>query len=319
MIVIASTNGAVGIHAAVEMLRQGGRAIDAVEMGIRIVEDNVEDHSVGSGSYLNLLGEVELDAGIMDGRSLGAGAVGAMRAYRNPISVARQVMERLPHVFLVGPGAERFAAEMGFEACDLATEEALKTWRERLLVDMAAEEVEHLAERPDLWRWVEIATDPQRTKGTVNFIAQDGAGDICAGVSTSGWAWKYPGRVGDSPIVGAGLYADNRYGAAACTGMGEMAIRAGTARALVLYLKMGLSLAEAGREAMRDLDDLGGRYLGGMNFIVLDACGRHAGFSNGEGGRYLAMTPAMEHPKEMERTCVPTKMRWASADRRSSE
>jgi beta-aspartyl-peptidase (threonine type) len=300
------------------VLKQGGSAIDAVEVGIRMVEDNAEDHSVGLGGYPNLLGEVELDAGIMDGRSLAAGGVGAMRACQNPISVARQVMERLPHVFLVGPGAERFAAEMGFEACDLGTEEALKTWRERLLVDMTAEQVAHLAERPDLWRWVEIATDPQRTKGTVNFIAQDGAGDICAGVSTSGWAWKYPGRVGDSPIVGAGLYADNRYGAATCTGMGEMAIRAGTARSFVLYLKMGMSLSEAGRQAMQDLDDLGGRYLGGMSFIALDASGRHAGFSNGDGGRYLAMTSDMEQPEEIERTYVPTRTRWGGQDPDSS-
>jgi beta-aspartyl-peptidase (threonine type) len=175
---------------------------------------------------------------------------------------------------------------------------------------MSEEQLGQLASQPDLWRWVEIATDPERTMGTVNFIAQDARGDICAGVSTSGWAWKYPGRVGDSPVVGAGLYADNRYGAATCTGMGEMAIRAGTARSLVLYLKMGLSLSEAGREAMRDLGDLGGRYLGGMNFIALDACGRHAGFSNGEGGVYLAMTADMDRPQEIERTRVQTKMRW---------
>jgi beta-aspartyl-peptidase (threonine type) len=109
---------------------------------------------------------------------------------------------------------------------------------------MPEETLNRLTEQPDLWKWVAIAADPERTRGTVNFIAQDAQGHICAGASTSGWAWKYPGRLGDTPVVGAGIYADSRYGAAACTGMGEMAIRAGTARSLVLYLKMGWALPQ---------------------------------------------------------------------------
>lgn len=312
MIIVSSSNGIVGINEAMAVLKHGGSAIDAVETGIRLVEANPEDHSVGMGGYPNLLGEVELDAGIMDGHTLTTGAVGAMQGYPHPISVARRVMERLPHVFLVGRGAERFASEMGFERRELRTEAAMRVWKDRLLLDMDEEQVAHVAQLTDLSKWVELATDPQRTMGTVNFIAQDSHGDICAGVSTSGWAWKYPGRLGDSPVVGAGLYADNRYGAATCTGMGEMAIRASTARSVILYLKMGIPPLQAGSEAMKDLDDLGGRYLGGMNFLVLDREGRHAGFTNSDGDSYLAMTPEMEQPKRFERIRIPTKTRWGS-------
>jgi len=312
VIIVASSNGIVGIEQAMAVLKRGGSALDAVETGIRLVEANPEDHSVWLGGYPNLLGEVELDAAIIDGRALTSGAVGAMQGYPHAISVARRVMERLPHVFLVGRGAERFASEMGFERRELRTEEAMRVWKERLLLDMNEEQVAHVAKLADLSKWVELATDPQRTMGTVNFIAQDGQGDICAGVSTSGWAWKYPGRLGDSPVVGAGLYADNRYGAATCTGMGEMAIRASTARSMVLYLKVGMPLRQAGREAMKDLDDLGGRYLGGMNFLALDHEGRHAGFTNGDGDAYLAMTAEMKQPERIERIRIPTRTCWGS-------
>lgn len=292
------------------LLEAGGSAVDAVEAGIRAVEANPDDHTVGYGGYPNLLGQVELDASIMDGRDLAAGAVGAMRGYKHPVSVARKVMENLPHVFLVGRGAELFAAEMGFERSDLLTQEAREVWEHRLRANMPGLDLDRLAEQPDLRKWVEIATDPERARGTVNFIAQDSRGNICAGASTSGWAWKYPGRLGDSPVIGAGVYADNRYGAVACTGMGEMAIRAGTARSVVLYLKMGLSLAKAGRRAMDDLNDLGGRYLSRMSFIALGQNGSHIGFSNAQGRAYIYMTGDMDEPKETPRAYVRTKENW---------
>ena len=150
-----------------------------------------------------------------------------------------------------------------------------------------------------------MATDPDLATGTTNFLALDAHGDLCAGVSTSGWAWKYPGRVGDSPLIGAGLYADNRYGAVACTGMGEMAIRAGTARCLVLYLEMGLSLAEAGRRAMGDLKGLGGSVRRQMRVVTLDREGRHAGFSTERAKTYLFMTDEMQGPRQVARTYIP--------------
>ena len=177
----------------------------------------------------------------MEGKSLSTGAVGAIKGFEHPISIARKVMENLPHVMLVGEGAERFAAELGFEKRDLLTDYARKIWERGLNYFLTPEQVANL-DNLTLWKLIDNATDPERagsalyfTKaepekdaGTVNFIAMDKYGDICTGVSTSGWAWKYPGRLGDSPVIGAGNYAHNRYGAAACTGMGEMAIRAST-------------------------------------------------------------------------------------------
>lgn len=310
MLVIASRNGGVGIEAAMRVLRRGGSAMDAVEAGIRLVEANPEDHTVGFSGYPNLLGEVELDAAIMDGRDLTSGAVGALKGYQHPISVARKVLEKLPHVFLVGAGAARFAREMGFEAGDLLTEATREAWEQRVQADLPGGALARLPDLPDLWRYVEITTDPERAHGTTNFIAQDARGDIAAGVSTSGWAWKYPGRIGDSPVVGAGLYADNRYGAAACTGTGEMAIRAATAHSLVFYLKMGMPLVEAGQRAMADLNDLGGRYLSGMNFIALDREGHHVGFSSREGATYLHYDDTMSAPEELTRRHVSLTERW---------
>ncbi len=310
MIVIASHNGAIGIQESIYVLQQGGTAVDAVEAGIRLVEANPEDHTVGYGGYPNLLGEVELDASIMNGRTLESGAVGAMKTYPYAISVARKVMETLPHVFLVGSGAERFAAEMGFSRQELLTAETRAVWANRLQQDMPAHTFDHLQEQTEIREWVRLATDPERAKGTVNFIAQDKHGDIACGVSTSGWAWKYPGRIGDSPIIGAGNYADNRFGAVACTGMGEMAIRGATAHSYLFYMKMGLSLQEAGTRAMQDLNDLGGRFLSMMRIIALDKDGHHAGFSSGEGHTYIVQTDEMSSADEVARTFVPIRSHW---------
>jgi len=331
VIVIASKNGIVGIQEAMRVLRAGGSAVAvrAVEAGIRLVEANPDDHTVGYGGFPNLLGQVELDAGLMSGSDLTAGAVGAMTGYQHPISVARQVMERLPHVFLVGAGAERFAAEMGFERCDLLTEAARRVWERRLLEDMSHAEraVARLADLSDLWKRVEITLDPERAKeieyfaereqamGTVNLIARDAQGHLCAGASTSGWAWKYPGRLGDSPVIGAGLYADDRYGAATCTGMGEMAIRACTAYSVVRYLKTGLSPGEAGRQAMADLNDLGGRYLSRVSVIVMDRDGHHVGLSNAQESKsYIYLTDDMDEPAEVPYTFVRTRQRWGDRE-----
>ena len=132
MIVVASKNDAVGVQESMYVLQQGGSAVDAVETGIRLVEANPDEHTVGYSGYPNLLGEVELDASIMNGRTLESGAVGAMKEYPYAISVARKVMETLPHVMLVGAGAERFAAEMGFTKQDLLTAEARDIWTKRL-------------------------------------------------------------------------------------------------------------------------------------------------------------------------------------------
>ncbi len=289
MIVIASANGNVGMEAATSVLRAGGSALDAVEAGTKVVELNADDHSVGVGGYPNALGQVELDASIMEGTTRRAGAVAALRDYPHPISVARAVLEYLPqHLLLVGAGAARFAEERGFARAALLTPDAEEAWQRA----MAGEASDDAA---DLSFLVRHAQDPERTVGTVNFIAQDGQGHIASAVSTSGWAFKYPGRVGDSPLIGAGNYCDDRFGACACTGLGEWAIRAGTARVIVLGLQSGLSLADACGRALSDLAEitLPPDVEPVMNFIALDRDGRHAAYTTAEGRTYVWQTPDM--------------------------
>jgi len=307
MIVVASANGIVGIRQAVEILRAGGSALDAVEAATRVVEANPDDHTVGYGGYPNLLGEVELDASIMDGRTLRGGAVGALKGYKHPISVARKVMEELPHVLVVGEGAARFAAEMGFERDDLLTDAAAEVYRQGITGALPEDKRDWLNDgiEGNLARLSRITADPERAAGTVNFIAQDQAGDIACAVSTSGWAWKYPGRLGDSPIIGAGNYADNRYGACGCTGWGELALRCSTAHSVVLYQRLGFGLEQAGRQAMRDLaaatDDPANAI---MNLIAINRDGRPMGMTTVPGRTYVWMTTEMSDPIEEPRIVI---------------
>jgi beta-aspartyl-peptidase (threonine type) len=254
----------------------------------------------------------------MDGRTLRSGAVAGVYGYGNPITLARRVMEELPHVLLVGRGAERFAAEMGMAPADQRTEEALCRWRERFaeygLVAGSSDNLRQIANtlaRPlvlqDRGAPPPVPITPGKrddTQGTVNFLARDQYGDLASAVSTSGVAWKYPGRVGDSPIIGAGNYCDNRYGAAACTGMGELAIRAGTARSIILYLKAGKTLYEAGFEALRDIAYLQHPPYQYMNFVVLTPGGEHAGFTTVAGRSYLYMNAEMDEAHLTARTLM---------------
>ena len=304
MLVVASANGQVGIQEAMRVLRNGGSALDAVEAGVRLVESNPDDHTVGYSGLPNLLGEVELDASVMDGLTLRAGAVGAVRNYEHAISLARKVMEELPHVMLVGSGAERFAREMGFPERNLLTPEAEKVWREIFEGDVPSVYRERMRYLDSIRRFAKLAVDPERPNETVNFIAMDAQGNLAAGVSTSGWAWKYPGRLGDSPVIGAGNYADNRYGAAACTGRGEMAMRLCTAHSIVMYLKMGMSVTDAGTTAINDLAFLVDPYFGRVSIIATDARGNHAAFSNAPDTTYVHMTDDMSTYVEAARIHV---------------
>ncbi len=158
-----------------------------------------------------------------------------------------------------------------------------------------------------LSRVASLATDPDRAAGTVDVIARDQYGNLVSGVSTSGWAWKYPGRLGDSPIIGAGNYCDSRYGAAGCTGWGELAIRAGTARSAVARLAAGASVGEAGEAVIRDIVELetdGHHPL--MHLVVMGADGTHAGFTTrAEGAQYVWWARGMSAPEMAERTVVP--------------
>ena len=298
-IILANSAAGVGMRAAVEALQSGRHALDVVETGIRPVESDPTVRSVGVGGWPNLLGQVELDGSIMDGRTLRTGAVGALQGYLHPISVARQVMERLPHVFLVGEGAARFAAEIGAEAGPTLTAEAQQEW-EAWLAKRVPDEVR--ARWPDagLIEWARLTADPETAGGTTTWLVKDAAGELAAGVSTCGWAFKYPGRLGDSPVIGAGSYADVRYGAAACTGMGELTIRAGTARAVVLYMKMGMSVEEACREAVADLRSLTRLWRGGVTLHAIDAQGRPHVVSIGRGHevKYWIWAAGMAAPEE---------------------
>jgi beta-aspartyl-peptidase (threonine type) len=304
MIVVASSNGRVGIAEAMRVLLLGGTALDAVETGIKQVEDNLDDHTVGRGGLPNLLGEVELDASIMDGRTLAAGAVAALQGYPHPISVARQVMHETPHVMLAGEGAAKFAAETGYPRENLLTPEAEQLWRSWLTQKLPPEAAPgRIAYQQQIRQWAAQATDPDKVSGTVNFIAKDRDGNIASGVSTSGWAWKYPGRVGDSPIIGAGNYCDNRYGAAACTGRGEMAIRAATARSVVLYMKMSMTLEAAVAEAMQDLWSLVDAFYSEMSIIAIDAVGNPFAASSAP-STFIYQTEAMAGLAEEPRRVI---------------
>jgi beta-aspartyl-peptidase (threonine type) len=235
----------------------------------------------------------------MDGKNLRAGCVGAIKGIRHPISVARKVMEELHHVMLVGEGAEMFAREKGFKTENLLSPEAEKTWRDGLAGKFGPEWAnDGLANIKALISQASaLATDPQKVAGTVNFIAIDGHGNMASAVSTSGWAWKYPGRLGDSPIIGAGNYCDNRFGGAACTGLGEIAIRCSLARTTVMNMRYGMSVEEAVHSAFVDMRTLDmPKDKVNMNMIALDAKGRHFAMSTNAKADYAYIADDMDAP-----------------------
>lgn len=305
-IIVASSNADVGIAAGIDMLRSGGSAADAVIAAIKPVEANPDDHSVGYSGLPNLLGQVELDASLMIGAGLRAGTVGALQGYGDAIELARHVMDGLPHAMIAGEGAARLAHEVGLTPSNLLTPEAERIWRERLdehrvhrdgaYIDRVREMVSAVTSDPQF---------PEPPHGTVNVIARDRDGRIACGVSTSGWAWKYPGRLGDSPVIGAGNYADDRWGAAACTGRGEMAIRCCTAHSVVSFLRFGMSLEEALRQAMLDLQTLDDPFASEMNIVAIAQDGSHGAASTAAGKTYIVMDETMTAHEELPRTHVP--------------
>jgi len=299
-VIVSSGNGAIGLPAGMRVLRRGGSAVDAVVAAAKVVEDDERDDTVGTGGLPNVLGEVELDASIMDGKTRHAGAVCALAGFRSPIEVARLVMERLPHVLLAGDGAARFARECGCERRRLLTAAARAKWTRRLAefgeTPASVRRKARLA--PLVWRTV------AEERGTVNFLALDRRGEVASAVTTSGWAYKYPGRVGDSPIIGAGNYCDSRHGAAACTGFGELAIRAGTARPAVDALARGASSATAARRALAAANALEGSAVTRLNIVVLAPDGGHAAASTRSGVKYAVLTDELAEPRLLPRMLV---------------
>jgi beta-aspartyl-peptidase (threonine type) len=297
--IISSGNGRGALSTGIAILARGGSALDAVEACARIVEADPADHSVGLGGLPNVLGEVELDASILDGTTRAAGSVSALTGYLHPITVARAVMAQLPHVMLVGAGATRFAREIGAEEAELLTPETRERWIERLRE--AGQTPASIARAKELAPIVRDVTREER--GTVNFVAVDKRGDFATAVSTSGWGYKYPGRIGDSPVIGAGHYCDSRYGGAACTGYGELALRDLTAKTAVDRLAAGTSPAAVAESAIADANALvsaGSR----LNIVVLAANGRHAAATTRPGVKYAYQTVGMTRAAVRPRTVV---------------
>jgi beta-aspartyl-peptidase (threonine type) len=280
--------------------------MDAVVVALSLVEANPEDHSVGYSGLPNMLGQVELDASVMEGKGLRAGSVAALQDYQDAAVLARTVMDQLPHVLIVGDGARRLAAESGLEPKDLTTPESLEVWRSRTdeLAKIGSAQDGYYAHMRDLVS--RMSSDPQLVDahGTVNFLCRDRHGNFASGVSTSGWAWKYPGRVGDSPIIGAGNYCDDRWGAAACTGRGEMAQRCCTAHSVVTFMRFGMSLENALEQAMLDLKLLDDPFASEMNIVGLDKDGNPGAVSSSPGKTYVVMDESMSTWEERERTTV---------------
>ncbi len=274
MILLTNNEGTVGAPTTARLLAEGSPALDAIEAGIRLIEADPNVRTVGRGGWPNLLGEVELDACMMDGTTLRTGAVGALKGFLHPVSVAHELMRRLPHELLVGDGAARFAREIGAEVAENLTESSRRAWQAWFENEVPAADRARWADAP-LAPLCRHAIDPEVGRDTTVFLAHDHGGDICSGTSTSGWAWKYPGRLGDSPIIGAGSYADTRYGAAACTGAGEMTIRCCTARSIVLYMKAGAGVADAVMEAVDDMRHLKGGLISRVTIHAIDNKGNH--------------------------------------------
>ncbi len=290
--------------AGMRMLKNGAHAGDVAEFVARAVEDDPEEHTVGYGGFPNVLGEVELDASFMDGTTLQAGAVAALKGFRHPISIAREVMRRLPHVMLVGEGAARFAREIGAEPREMLSPEARRAWEEQVAA-MMGEAPDTIALTWHVWR---------RTRGhdTMNVIVRDVHGNLCTAVSTSGIAWKYPGRVGDSPLIGAGNYCDSRYGAATCMGLGEAAMRIAAAAQVVTLLRLGWSLVAAGVEVTRQMAALLGRsraeqpmrVADWVRVLIMDAQGNVGAFATRADLCYKVLTAEAETPITQRAMCV---------------
>lgn len=282
--------GVKAAEAGMNVLRAGGSALDAVEEAVKTIEDDLTNRSVGLGGYPNMLGEVELDASIMDGSTLKAGAVAAVKNVKNPISLARKVMELTPHVMLVGEGACMFARLVGLEHHMPLQPEAERAWREYLNRAMLSR-----PEKGTLDFWVKYIHG-MKTHDTIGVVAIDKNGNIAAGCSTSGLAFKMPGRVGDSPIIGAGVYADSLAGGASATGLGENIMRFCTARIVVEHMYRGFSAQEAVEMTMRFILNRE-KSVRQVSVVALDAKGRPGASTTDEKFEYAFMTASMDEPE----------------------
>lgn len=298
MLLLANYEGRSGTELSAKLLKKKENGLKAIVEGIKIVEANLDIHTVGMSSWPNILGELQLDASVMDGNTRRTGSVGALRNFLHPVEVAYRIMTDLHHEILVGEGAERFAREVRATSAKNETEASIKAWKKHLRKVLTPEQQSYFPNIP-LIDVDSTAVDPEKMFDTTVYLSIDHKKRISSATSTSGWGWKYPGRLGDSPIIGAGSYADSRYGACACTHTGEMTIRAGTARSVVLYLKMGLSVEDAVYEAARDLADLKTGYIDEVTIHAVDKDGNHkvVGLNSSETIRYVIWNPEMDKPE----------------------
>jgi len=262
--------GQTAVKAAAELLHDGKPALDAAIAGAQAVEDDPDVHTVGYGGLPNALGTVQLDACVMDGHTLACGAVAAVENVRHPAALARRVMEKTPHVLLAGEGARLFALQQGFPLENLLTPETLAEWQKDRPQAPAPRKPEHKAQAPD-------GGEPPFSHDTVAVLALDHNGMLGGVCSTSGLAYKLPGRVGDSPLIGHGLYVDNTAGAAGATGHGEEVVRIGGSLLVVEAMRAGRSPQEACESAVRRVNAVAvrrGVHPARVAFLALDRKGR---------------------------------------------
>lgn len=272
-VVISTWNhGLEANKVAWSVLQAGGSALDAAEQGVRVVESDPRVSSVGYGGAPDRDGKVTLDACIMNHKNQ-CGSVAFLQHIENPISVARKVMEETEHVMLVGEGALQFALEKGFEKKNLLTDEAKKNWE----------------------KWMETSKYKPiiniENHDTIGLLAMDAEGNLSGACTTSGMAYKLHGRVGDSPIIGAGLFVDNEVGGACATGVGEAVIRIAGSAIVVELMRQGKSPQEACKEAVeriiRKHDNLTNMQVG---FIALNKKGEYGGYSVYNGFNFALKT-----------------------------
>ena len=260
MIITSHTNatGQQAMEVGWEILKNGGSAVDAVEKAANTIEVDPEDTSVGYGGLPNERGVVQLDSSFMDGKTYSAGAVACIENIKTPASVARLVMQHTDHVLIVGAGALEFAKAWGFKEEDLLTEKARKIWlrwKEELSPTDdwgAPEHLQNIQQKQTYWK---DFPDIEHHYGTTNVLAIDVNGDIAGCTTTSGLSFKLNGRVGDSPIIGAGLYVDNEVGAAGATGRGEDVIKSCASYYMVMKMKEGRTPQQACENALHMIID----------------------------------------------------------------
>jgi len=256
LVAVSSANGLRTTERAVQRMEAGEDPLDAAIAGVNIVEEDPEDTSVGYGGLPNEDGVVELDSCVMHGPTWGAGAVAALRHVKTPSRVAKLVMERTDHVLLVGEGALRFARAHGFKEEDLLTDNARKIWLD--WKERHSEEDDWLPppEVPDPKKKQSRASNREPfTYGTITCLAVNKNGDIGGVTTTSGLSFKIPGRVGDSPLIGAGLYVDNNVGAAGSTGRGEAVIKVCGSKTVVEAMRAGQAPTQACLHALQRIVD----------------------------------------------------------------